>query len=191
MATRLFVCDIQQALRQSIYSCETVITQTCKLLDAAEIFGWSVIATTQKKRALGETVPEILEKPAFKRAEINSDKTLFSMMIPEVKEIVQPDDTVIIAGVESHVCVLQTVLDLCRSNIKVYVCADAVSSGNRGEIPIALRRMASAGAIVSTSDSVMFELLKDASHPNFKQMSQLIKTNLSSTGEALLTFSKI
>ena len=136
------------------------------------------------------------------------DKTLFSMITPDVSALLaaRPNiDAVVLFGIEvssphyqhplshvkqSHVCVLQTTLALLAlGKHKVYIVADGVSSTNSFEVPIAIARMRQAGAVISTSESVSFELVKDASSPVFKSFSNLVKESKDSTkatGDALL-----
>lgn len=114
-------------------------------------------------------------------------KTRFSMVLPDsTPEWLRTANvkSVIIVGIESHVCVLQTALDLLEQGIDVHIAADGVSSCNAGERSIAFSRMASAGAQISTSESLLFQLLQDASHPNFKAISNLIKEEKQNTKEA-------
>lgn len=96
-------------------------------------------------------------------------------------------DTFIVTGIEAHVCILQTALDLLRLESKptVFILADCISSGNKQEIPIALRRMERDGAIITTSESVLFELLGDADHPKFEALVDLIKEEEENTRKAL------
>ena len=97
----------------------------------------------------------------------------------------------VIVGIESHICVTQTALDLLRAGHKVYVLADGVSSCNKEEIPIALARLRAEGAIVTTSESWIYECVGDAGLQEFKQVIGLIKESHDSTKEALHALCKI
>jgi len=94
-------------------------------------------------------------------------------------------ENVMIVGIESHVCVLQTTLDLLKKGLNVFIIRDAISSCNQQEIPLAIERMRLAGATITTSESALFELMLDSKHPNFKAISGLIKTEKDSTKAAL------
>lgn len=90
-------------------------------------------------------------------------------------------------GIESHICVTQTTLDLLKNGHKVYILADGVSSCNPQEVPIALDRMRSAGAVVTTSESFLYECMGDACIPEFKAIAGLVKETSSSTKDTLDT----
>jgi len=92
----------------------------------------------------------------------------FDALGPEKREVV-------IVGIESHICVTQTALDLLAEGHKVYVLADGVSSCNPQEVPIALARLRSEGAVVTTSESFLYECMGDAGIGEFKEMSKLVK----------------
>jgi len=133
-----------------------------------------------KSRALGATVSELdIPTPAL-------DKTLFSMCLRDITTQLPVPTAVAIVGIESHVCVLQTTLDLLKQGHQVYVLSDGVSSCNKEETPVALARMRQAGAYITTSESFvtlilqtelmqLFELMGDASIPEFRQISALVK----------------
>ncbi|KAJ6263199.1 hypothetical protein Dda_1760 [Drechslerella dactyloides] len=179
----LFICDLQERFQKAIFQFPAVVATTQKLLSAASVLSVPVFATTQNKRALGDTVPELLKNlPADT---VIADKTLFSMCVPEVLEKLDEKATVTIVGIESHICVLQTTLDLLERGHKVYVVRDGVSSCNPQEIPTALARMQQAGAIVTTSESWLFELMRDSSRPEFKAIAGLVKENKQLTKECL------
>ena len=98
---------------------------------------------------------------------------------------------IIIVGIESHICVLQTTLDLLKSGHRVYVLADGVSSSNPEEVPIALRRLAQEDAVITTSESLLYELMGDAKIPEFKAIAALVKDSKKATTEVLQTLCKI
>lgn len=161
------------------------------MLKAAKILNIPVFVTTQNGAKLGATVSELQPHLAGITA---IDKTYFSMWVPEVSkhfDASKPSEVVIV-GIESHVCVTQTALDLLRAGHKVYILADGVSSCNQQEVPIALARLRTEGAIVTTSEGFLFECMGDAGIPEFREMSKLIKETSADTKTALGgTLSKI
>lgn len=97
----------------------------------------------------------------------------------------------VLVGIETHICVTQTTLDLLALGHRVYVVADAVSSCNAEERGIALARLRDAGAILTTSESVLYEIMGDAKHEGFKTVAGLVKETKDSTRESLTAFCKI
>ncbi|KAF8351251.1 Isochorismatase-like protein [Amanita rubescens] len=193
-STLFFLCDIQTKFKPAIYGYHHVVATANKMLKLAKILSCEVLCTTQNAKALGPIDPDI-DLSSLGPLLIGSyDKTLFSMLTLEVETILKarPHVTsIVIFGIESHVCVLQTVLSLASlpTPYAVYVIADGVSSCNQFEVPIALARMRNGGATITTSESIAFQLVKDASIPEFKAFSRMIKEEKESTkrvGEALL-----
>ncbi len=131
------------------------------MIKAAEILSIPIYATTQNRNRLGETCAEINIPNAVEHA----DKTAFSMWVPSIASHFSSSTPaeVVIVGIESHICVTQTTLDLLAHGHKVYVLADGVSSCNPQEVPIALARLRAAGAVVTTSESFLYECMGDAS----------------------------
>jgi hypothetical protein len=164
---------------------DTRIITTQKLIKAASIFDIPIYATTQNRARLGETCPELSIPNAIEHA----DKTKFSMWIPAIEQHFSSSSPseVIIVGIESHICVTQTTLDLLDNGHKVYVIADGVSSCNPQEIPIALARLRAAGAIVTTSESFLYEYMGDASIPEFKAIARVVKENSAKTKDVMST----
>ena len=120
------------------------------------------------------------------------DKTAFSMCVPEIQSALSSGShEVAIVGIESHICVTQTTLDLLANGHKVYVLADGVSSCNKEEVPIALGRLAREGAIITTSESFLYECMGDAGIAEFKEVAKLIKETKENTKETLQTLCKI
>ncbi|GAA5832520.1 hypothetical protein JCM5353_007932 [Sporobolomyces roseus] len=139
--------------------------------------------------ALGSTVPlpfSILP-PHLHPDWSPLEKTLFSMMVPQVEDQLEKwkTESVVLFGIESHVCVLQTALDCLDKGIDVHVLADGVSSCNGDEVGIALKRMRDAGAMVTTSESALFQLIHDSKHPAFRSLVGLVKETKEPTKEAL------
>ncbi|KAF2225139.1 Isochorismatase-like protein [Elsinoe ampelina] len=192
----LFICDLQEKFRPAIYEYAKVISTTQKMLKASQILDIPVFATTQLKGKLGETCSELgLDAPDGVQTTIHADKSKFSMIVPELQkafEALGPEKKeVIILGIESHICVTQTTLDLLREGHKVYVLADGVSSCNREEVPIALARLRAEGAVVTTSESFLYELMGDAGIAEFKGIAGLVKEYNGKTKESLQALCKI
>ncbi|KAI9599337.1 Isochorismatase-like protein [Syncephalis fuscata] len=171
--TAFFLCDVQERFRSVIHAYPHVISVAQKAVQMANIVESPVVVTEQYPKAFGPTVEEI----DINNAALRVEKTKFSMLVPEVHEFLKEKklESVVLFGIEAHVCVLQTALDLLDNNYNVHVLSDGVSSANHPEIDIALTRMRQAGAAITTSDSMLFQLIGDSSHPKFKQMSQLLK----------------
>jgi len=175
--TIFFVCDIQTRFRPAIHGFDDVVATANKMLKLATIFEVPVMTTVQNSKALGPTVPE-LDMESLGSLHLGTiDKTLFSMLTPEVKTILDSRNikSVVLFGIESHVCVLQSTLDLLSAGYDVHVLADGVSSCNKEEVPIALAKMRQAGAQITTSESAAFQLQCDSSLPSFKAFSAVIK----------------
>lgn len=192
----LFICDLQEKFRSAIHEYAKVITTTQKMLKASQILNIPVFATTQLKAKLGETCSELgLDAPGGVQTKVHADKSAFSMFVPEVRKafesIGQGKKEVIIVGIESHICVTQTTLDLLREGHKVYVLADGVSSCNPEEVPIALARLRAEGAVITSSESFLYECMGDAGIAEFKAISALVKEYNSKTKESLQALCKM
>lgn len=165
------------------------------MLRAASTLQIPVFITTQNRAKLGNTVPELQQHLNGPHIRADVDKTLFSMITPDIEKLLPaPGSTpldVIIVGLETHICVTQTTLDLLERGHRVYILVDGVSSINPEERGVALARLRDAGAVVTSSESVLFEILGDASHEAFRAVSGLVKETKESTKGALGVFSKI
>ncbi|KAI0386248.1 Isochorismatase hydrolase [Hypomontagnella monticulosa] len=192
----LFICDMQEVFRKHIWQFDKILLTTQKMLEAAQILNIPVYVTTQNAAKLGDTVPELKDLTAS--AAVVADKTAFSMLrAPELAAHFPPltavagkeASEVVIVGIESHICVTQTSLDLLARGHRVYVLADGVSSCNPQEIDIALARLRAAGAVVTTSESWIYQCMGDAAIPEFKGIAKLVaktKADTKSTLETLL-----
>ena len=194
----LWLASIPFALLSAICRHTHLTCHTAKVLDTP------IYTTTQNAARLGTTVSELKDLlPEAYSTEI--DKTAFSMMVPELTtqltkqssaspaQAGKPHQPVsaIIVGIETHICVTQTALDLLSMGHKVYVLADGVSSCNAGERNIALARLRQEGAVVTTSESLLYEMLGDAKDGNFKAIAGLVKETKEDTKQAVETFCKL
>lgn len=249
--TALFICDVQEKFRPLIYKSESLINRCVLMNQACGVLGVPVIATEQYPKAFGPTVPDIvLPIPSFAKTQFSMmtsevDDAFGTLGKTQVRGEKRVDNfmflfkriycslvlgvccvcfiQVLMCGVEAHVCVLQTVLDLLASGIEVHIVCDAVSSQRYERcfalvnlvftlpqvvrvlilailsslvispllVPylpldcpyrshdraVALRRMRDAGAVLTTAESALFDLLRDSQHPNFKAVSGLLRTH--------------
>ncbi|MCH8148537.1 MAG: hydrolase [Planctomycetes bacterium] len=173
--TVLVVVDVQEKLMPLIAAGRRIIWNLRRLLDGAEATGLKVLATEQYPQGLGPTVHEL----ASRLGEIPS-KTAFSCLgcEPFAERLGQSGASkVMVAGIEAHVCVQQTALDLRTMDYDVFVCADAVGSRGRIDYEYALHRMRQAGVLVTTVESVLFELCNRCDTDRFKGMLEVIKAH--------------
>eukprot|EP00922_Rhytidocystis_sp_ex-Travisia-forbesii_P056580 GHVS01083729.1.p1 GENE.GHVS01083729.1~~GHVS01083729.1.p1 ORF type:complete len:286 (-),score=33.79 GHVS01083729.1:261-1118(-) len=171
--TMFFCCDIQERFRSLIVNMPHVVHTAATMAQSCRILGIPLVVTEQNPRALLPTVAEVDVSNAFK-----VEKTRFSMMVPQVTDFMRttPDrKNVVLFGIEAHVCVQQTALDLLSEGCSVHLICDGISSQRAIDRSTALRRMQQAGAHLTTSESVLFELISDSTHPNFKPISALMK----------------
>ncbi|KAJ2858899.1 hypothetical protein GGH94_006386 [Coemansia aciculifera] len=172
-STAFLLCDVQEKFRSGIHAFESVVQVSQKMSAASKILQIPLLVTEQYPRGLGSTASEIL----IDHATLIEAKTKFSMMTPGVTAKLEELQTksVVLYGIEAHVCVMQTCLDLLDQDFDVHVLADGVSSMNYPEADIALKRMALCGAHVVSSESVIFQLTNDSKHPNFPAIRDLVK----------------
>jgi nicotinamidase-related amidase len=172
--SRLLIVDVQEKLVPKIFDLERMLANCRSLIQGAKILGVPVFATEQYPKGLGNTVSqlaELLESPAQKLRFSCAEVLDWGTGAEQADNRFQ----IVVAGIEAHVCVLQTVLDLLGNGFQVYVAADAVSSRTEFDRKIALDRMAAGGATIVTTESVLFEWCEVSGTPEFKQISQLIK----------------
>ena len=165
----LVVIDVQERLASAMPSREAVVRAAGILLEAAARLDIPVWLTEQYPKGLGSTVAELAAKLPEGAARI--EKTSFSACA----SLPPGRPQVVIAGMEAHVCVLQTALELAAAGREVFVAADAVCSRAAGNYENALARMERAGVIVTNTESVVFEWLRDATNEHFRPISKLIR----------------
>ena len=174
--TVLVAIDFQERLLPVIHEGDSVVTEAAKLIRGFEALGCPVLVTQQYTRGLGESVKEIQDAcTTFSHIE----KDTFSAMGEQsfIDALSRTGrETVVICGVEAHVCVLQTALDLLEAGYDVFVCVDAISSRKERDKDAAVKRMIHSGIAPVTTESVLFELLdNDAKSDTFKTISRLVK----------------
>lgn len=172
--SRLLIIDMQEKLLPVINNQDAVLANCLKLVKAADTLSVPATATEQYPKGLGVTVSEIAE-----RVSDRPEKIEFSCLncLDWNSTAADPEGRfkVVVAGIEAHVCVLQTVLDLLSQGFRVFVAADAVGSRKTVDRDFALQRMASAGAVITTVESVLFEWCEQAGTPEFKEISRLVR----------------
>lgn len=171
----LLVCDIQEIFRPLIFSFEDVLNTSIFLTKVTSILHVPSLITEHYPERFKSTCSEILEvknvsTPVF-------SKSKFSMLTEDVNDFILKNKTesIILCGIESHVCVQQTCLDLLDKGLDVHLVIDGISSMRDLDRKVSLDRMKNAGAFVSTAESLVFELLKDSKHESFKTVSLLLK----------------
>ena len=171
--TALLVVDVQSKLIELIRGHERMVWNIRRLIDGASILKIPASATEQYPQGLGGTVPEL----AGRLGSIPS-KLMFSC--GECSELFhqfeqQGRHKLLVAGIETHVCVQQTVFDALAAGWQVYLAVDALGARHTIDHEIALRRMDSAGATLTTTEAALFEWCQKAGTPEFKQISQLVR----------------
>ena len=175
-STALVVVDIQEAFRRAIPEFDQIAAQTAIAVRGFQILDLPVIVTEQYPKGLGRTADEILavlpkdfeviEKTAF--SSCGSNSFLEKMKLLGANQIV-------IAGLETHICVNQTAHDLLNENFEVHILHDCVASRLPPNKQTALAKMHSSGAIPSCVEMALFELMRDAKHEKFKEIQRLVK----------------
>lgn len=174
-STALLIIDLQERILPAISEIETVILNTLKLINGFKTLNVPIYYTEQYPKGLGTTESRI--KEALNNASAISKMSFSCVGAGELfNELKEKNITqVVVCGVEGHVCVQQTVMDLLANGFQVDVAADAVSSRKKFDFEIALKRMQSNGAEVTTTESILFELLSVCGTDEFKSVSKLVK----------------
>ena len=167
----LIVVDVQEKLVSAMPKPHKFIDNIIKLQKAASILKVPVIFSEQYPKGLGKTISKMREKNNFS----NIENTDFAIPINSLSKITKVSEQIIICGIETHVCVLQTAINLAKEK-KVYIVQDGVSSRHEKDYLTALSRLDKHSNIqIVSCEMVLFEWLKTSNHPHFKNISQLIK----------------
>lgn len=167
--------DFQERLAPAMYDTEKLIPKTVTLAKGLQELEIPFVVSQQYTKGLGETVSEI--KDAIENFSYIDKATFSCCDNEELSKWIsdQNKKTVIVCGIEAHICVLQTVIDLLEKDYNVIVVADCVSSRTEYDKKIGLERVRDEGAFVTTTESILFELTRGAKSPHFKVISNLIK----------------
>ncbi len=176
--TTLLVVDVQEKLVRLIPGQRRIIWNIRRLIDGAKALGVPVLATEQYPKGLGPTTPELAALLGSVLPGPVPAKVGFSCLAcDEIAGRLTGDERpqVLLAGIEAHVCIQQTALDLLSAGKSVYVAVDAVGSRFPLDQKIALKRMQSCGATLTTTEAALFEWCQAAGTPEFKQISALVR----------------
>lgn len=171
----LSLIDMQERLFPHMYQKEELQENCIKLIKGLKVLGVPIVVNEQYKKGLGETIEPLKEA----LGEYNEyEKTSFSCCATETTK--SHIDTLgkkyaLVAGIESHICVLQSALDFVKNGYETYVIANCVSSRNPKDLEFALRRLENEGAKLATTESILFEMIGGARHESFKEISKIIK----------------
>jgi nicotinamidase-related amidase len=168
----LVVVDVQEAFRPALPDFERIAKSVGKLVQGAAAMGLPIVVTEQYPQGLGETVPEVAEHLPEGLRPI--DKVRFSAAEADGFDLGGRDQA-LVCGVETHVCVNQTVLDLLDKGIEVHVVSDAVGSRSDQNRELGLHRTERAGATLTSVETALFELLRGSDAAEFKQVQALVK----------------
>ncbi|MEI6089068.1 MAG: hydrolase [bacterium] len=174
--TAFLSLDNQSRLFPSIFENEKLEINLLKLISGMKVLDLPILVTEQYSKAIGSTIPSIINLLADKYHPI--EKMAFSCMdepnfVNALKAMNRKN--VIICGIESHVCVLQTTIDMLSAGYQPIIIEDCVSSRNPNDKKHAIRRMARSGAIITTYESILFELQRFSGTDRFKAISKIIK----------------
>jgi nicotinamidase-related amidase len=169
--TALVVIDVQEAFAKAVDRFGDVTHQTAILVQGARALGLPVLVTEQYPRGLGDTVAEVREALGDDVPRI--EKTVFSAARADGFDLAGRDQA-LVCGIETHVCVSQTAHDLLAGGVEVHVAVDAVSSRTAANRELGLRKMEESGAILTSVETALFELLGAAGSDEFKTIQKLV-----------------
>jgi nicotinamidase-related amidase len=168
----LVVVDVQEAFRKAVPSFADVAEASATLIRGAAAMDVPIHVTEQYPKGLGETVPEVADHLPDGVAPV--EKVRFSAAEADGFDLGGRDQA-LVCGIETHVCVNQTVLDLLDAGVEVHVAADAVGSRTEENRSLGLHKAERAGAVLTSVETALFELLRGSDAPEFKQVQELVK----------------
>jgi len=174
--TGLLVIDVQEKLIPKILAADAVVRNTAFLIDAARLLNMLIQATEQYPKGLGPTIPELAQRLPERPDKVAFSCSAIPSIVDNFHRAARPKLTLM--GIETHVCVQQTALDLLGQGFHVFIPVDAVGSRYAVDHETALRRMERAGAVLTTTETCVFEWVGSAAHPQFKAISKLVQERM-------------
>ena len=169
----LLIIDVQEKIIRAIFKKDSITKNIKKLIDAYQILEENIFISEQNPLKLGVTIPELSPIAEFRKFE----KMEFSLAKLEefLKELKNKKiNNLIVCGIETHICIQQTVLDCLQKRFEVILISDAMGSRNSVDHKIALQRMAQSGGFLTTTESIIFELCKTADRKEFQEIRNII-----------------
>ena len=174
----LVVIDLQEKLVPHVSNHEQIVWNISRLIEGAAILGVDICGTEQYPQGLGSTVEPIASLLRSQSQQSVAEKTLFSCR--ECGSLIEwlaesGCRNLLLCGIETHVCVTQSALDLLSQGFNIFVCVDAISARSTIDNQVALRRMESCGVMLTTTEAALFEWCERAGSENFKKISKLVQ----------------
>ena len=171
------IIDVQEKLSPHIYRYNDILKKTLILIQGLQVLDIPILLNEQYPEGLGRTVPEIMAVLDATKSKTIEKVTFSACDNDESWNYLAQQNriSVLVFGVEAHVCVMQTVLDLLDNGMQPVVIADAIGSRSAYDRRQAIRRMRRAGAVITTTEAILFELCRSSKDPVFKAISQLVK----------------
>ena len=167
----LVVVDVQEAFRAAILDFDALVANVAVLIESARLLGVPVLVTEQYPRGLGSTVPELA---SLLDGVERLPKVVFSAVGAEGFDL-QGRTQALLCGIEAHVCVSQTAHELLAAGVEVQVAGDAISARSAANREVGMAKMVGAGAVPTSTETALFELLRRAGSDEFKAIQALVK----------------
>ncbi|KAF2353941.1 Isochorismatase-like [Trinorchestia longiramus] len=181
--TAVFICDVQEKYKNAMHRFQEVVLNTKKLVQACIQLSIPFVVSEHSPEAVGHTVKDI---ETYEAVAVLS-KTKFSMLVPEMENHLETlcdgnMASVVLCGMETHVAIEQTAIDLLSRGLQVHIVADCCTTRAVDDRNLALQRLAQIGCFVCTCENILFKLLESSDHPKYRVVAQLVKRVSQSSG---------
>jgi nicotinamidase-related amidase len=174
--TALLVIDMQPSLFPLVHDKDTLLKNTISCIETAKIFNLPILLTEQYPKGLGVTIPEVQNAlPEYKPIAKNEFSCVRNDAFYSHLKVMEGVNTLIVTGIETHICVNQTVLDAMANGYNVHLVADATSARSEYNKKIGIKKMRNAGAVISSLEMLIYELLETKDAKEFKDILKLVK----------------